>query len=264
MPTIAAPAPRAMPCAAAIPIRRPVNEPGPVATATLSTDASVMRVRVSSRSMVGKSSSACRRWACHVSSARTSWPSYKATEAHSVEVSSAKRVTETLQELGRPRPGGMQRDGTLRVRDVREMHVETIERQPLARAVGPLDDRHPARVERLLPARRAEILSFEAIEIEMEERQPSAEMLVQDHERRARHLRCAQSEAGRDALREDGLPRPELAPQRDDVARSGETRESLADAFGVKGRVAHELHGLPRAKRDARSPLRARICGAQG
>src|SRR5688572_28064332 len=115
------------------------------------------------------------------------------------------------------------------------MHVETIEREPLAGTIGPFDDRHPARVERLLPARRAEILAFEAIEIEMKERQPPAEMLVEDHEGRARHIRCVQSEAGRDALREDGLPRPELAPQRDDVARTRETRESLADAFGVKG-----------------------------
>src|SRR5688500_15819640 len=190
MPTIAAPAPRAMPCAAAIPMRKPVNEPGPVATATLSTDASVMRVRASSRSMVGKSSSACRRWACHVSSASTSWPSYRATDAHSVEVSSAKRVTEALQELCRPRSGRLQRDGTLRVGDVREMHVETIEREALAGTVGPFDDRHPARVERLLPTCRAEIFTFEPIEIEMEERQPPAEMLVEDHEGRARHIRC--------------------------------------------------------------------------
>jgi hypothetical protein len=39
-------------------MRRPVNDPGPVATATLSIEASVMRVRASRRSIVGNSSSA--------------------------------------------------------------------------------------------------------------------------------------------------------------------------------------------------------------
>src|SRR6266542_3650299 len=155
MPIIAAPAPRARPCAAAIAMRRPVNDPGPVATATLSIEASVMRVRARRRSMVGNSSSPWRRWACHVSSARTSRPSYSATEAHAVDVSSAKRVTEALQELGRPRAGRAQRDGALRVGDVPQLHVEAIGRQARADAVGPLDDRHPAGLERLLPPGRA-------------------------------------------------------------------------------------------------------------
>ena len=125
------------------------------------------------------------------------------------------------------------------------------------------DSRHAAAVKRLFPPGGREIFSFEPIEIEMEERQPSAEMLVQDDERRARDIRRIEAEAGRDAFCEDGLPRPELAPQRDDIAGPREARETLADAFGVKRRVAHELHGLPRVTRGARSPLRARICGAQ-
>ena len=79
-----------------------------------------------------------------------------------------------------------------------------------------------------------EVFAFEAGKIEMEERQPAAEMFVQDHERRARDVRRVETEAGRDPLREDGLPRPELAPQGDDIAWTREARETLTDALGMK------------------------------
>ena len=101
MPTIAAPAPRAMPCPAAIATRRPVKDPGPTATATRSTDESAVLVMRSARSIAGKSSSPWRRCARHVSSASTSRPSKSATDAQSVDVSSANNTgPQLLDELG--------------------------------------------------------------------------------------------------------------------------------------------------------------------
>src|SRR5437867_10752695 len=114
------------------------------------------------------------------------------------------------------------------------MHVEAIGRQRRAGAIRPFDHRHPTAVERLLPTGGAEILAFEPIEIEVEEWQPSTEMLVQDHERRARNVGRIEPEARRDPLRQDGLSRPELAPQRDDIARPRQAREALAAALGAK------------------------------
>src|SRR6185436_11407045 len=149
-----------MPCAAAIATRRPVNDPGPVATATRSTSVRLERAFARRRSIVGKSSSPWRRCACQVSSPSTFFPSYSATEAHAVEVSSAKRVMEPPQQLERARTGRGDHDAPLGVRDVLEVDVDAIRRQIRARAIGPLDDGDPAAVERLFPPRRAEVLSL--------------------------------------------------------------------------------------------------------
>src|SRR6059036_3483445 len=127
MPTRAAPLPRAIPCPAAIETRRPVNDPGPVATATRVTAESAVRVERRIRSIAGKSSSPCRRCACQVSSARTSRPSKSATDAQSVDVSSASNTgLQLLDELGGARTRRRDNDAALRVRDVLELHVEAI------------------------------------------------------------------------------------------------------------------------------------------
>src|SRR5438045_8348126 len=148
MPTSAAPFPRAIPCPAAIATRRPVKDPGPTATATRSTDESAVRVDRSARSIAGKSSSPCRRWARHVSSARTSRPSKSATDAQSVDVSSANNTgPQLLYEFRRTWPRRRHDDPALGVRDVLEPHLETIFGQQWLGAVGPLDHRHSAGVE---------------------------------------------------------------------------------------------------------------------
>src|SRR3954468_9274575 len=273
IPTSEPPVPRAMPCAAAIATRRPVKEPGPVATATRSTSARLCRAPERTRSIVGKSSSPWRRCACHVSSASTPRPSYSATEAHAVDVSSAKRLMEPPQQLRRTLAGRREDDAPLRLGDVLEVDIDAVGRQIVAGAIGPFDDREPLRLEHLLPAGRAEVLSFEAVQVEMEEREPAAVMLVKDHEGRARHGAAVQAEACRDALGELRLTCAELAPQREDVPRGRESCEPLADALGVKRRVADEIQiRAPIAARRPESlvaakPLRARlfgICGAQG
>lgn len=96
----------------------------------------------------------------------------------------------------------------------------------------------------------------------MEERHASTVMLVKDDERRARDVAGVEPEPGGDALREHRLPRSELAPEREHVARTGEAREAFTDALGVQGRLAHEIDAVG-ATRRVRSPFRARICGAQ-
>src|SRR5687767_1968273 len=259
-PTSAAPVPRARPCAAAIATRSPVKEPGPVATATRETPASVAPARARIRSIVGKSSSPWRRCACQVSSARTSRPSNSATDAQVVEVSSASNIAAyPFDERARARAGGLEDDPPLRLRDVLEPHVETVLRQLVPRAVRPLDDGHAAALERLLPPCRAEVRLREAVEVEMEHRHPAARVLVQDDEGRARDLVRVDAEACGDAACEDGLPRTELAPQRDHITRARGLPEALAEPLGVQRRVAHEIE-----RSDIRPPRRARICGAHG
>src|SRR5947209_853058 len=123
MPTRAAPFPRAMPCPAAIAMRRPVKDPGPTATATRSTDESAVRVMRRARSIAGKSSSPCRRCACQVSSARTSRPSKSATDAQSVDVSSANSTgAELLYELRGAWPRRRHDDAPFCIGDVLELH----------------------------------------------------------------------------------------------------------------------------------------------
>src|SRR5712691_2475630 len=162
MPTSAAPLPRAIPCPAAIATRRPVNEPGPTATATRSTEESAVRVERSARSIAGKSSSPCRRCACQVSSARTSRPSNSATDAQSVDVSSANNTRPQLLDEFRgtwPRRGD---DAALRVGDVLELQGEAIVGQQGTGAVGPFDHRDSARVETFLPTGVREVDALEA------------------------------------------------------------------------------------------------------
>src|SRR5438094_6170667 len=170
MPTRAAPFPRAMPCPAAIATRRPVNDPGPTATATRSTDESAVRVERSARSIAGKSSSPCRRCACQVSSARTSRPSKSATDAQEVDVSSANNTgAQLLDEVRRARAGRGKDDAALGVRDVLEPNVDTVVGQGVAGAIRPFDDRHPAGVERLLPPGVREVGTLAPVESELEE-----------------------------------------------------------------------------------------------
>src|SRR5213593_4670808 len=115
--------------------RRPVNDPGPVATATRSTDESAVRVERSARSIAGKSSSPCRRCACQVSSARTSRPSKSATDAQEVDVSSANNTgAQLLGEVPRAWAGRGKDDAALGVRDVLEPNVDTVVGQGFAGA----------------------------------------------------------------------------------------------------------------------------------
>src|SRR5439155_8233020 len=145
---------------------------------------------------------------------------------------------EPPQQLARPRAGRLEHHAPLRVRDVLEMYVESIRRQRVASAIRPLDHRDATAVERLLPAGRAEVLAFEAIQVGMEERHASTVMLAKDDEGRARDIAGVESESRGDAFREHGLSRAEVAPEREDVARTCEAGEPLADPLGVHVRMA--------------------------
>src|SRR5207248_1978934 len=236
MPTSAAPFPRAMPCPAAIATRRPVKDPGPTATATRSTDESAVRVMRSARSIAGKSSSPCRRCACHVSSAMTSRPSKSATDAQSVDVSSANNTgAELLHEFGGARSRRRDDDAALGVGDVLELHLEAIVGQQRARTVGPLDHGDPAGFESLLPPGVRQVDSLEAIQVDVKEGQSSAAVLAQDDECRARDIGRVDAEADGNATREDRLPGPELAGQGENIVRSRRASETFAEPLGVQG-----------------------------
>ena len=87
----------------------------------------------------------------------------------------------------------------------------------------------------------------------MEERHASTVMLAKDDERRTGYAARIEPEARGHALREHGLARAELAPQREDVARSREAREPLADPLGVQARMTDQI-----------KPLLARLFGIGG
>src|SRR3989442_4677732 len=235
MPTRAAPLPRAIPWPAAIETRRPVNEPGPVATATRVTAESAVRVESRIRSIAGKSSSPCRRWARQVSSPRTSRPSKSATDAQSVDVSSASNTAvQLLYEARRPRTGRRDDDAPLRIGDVFEAHIEPVVGQRVAGSIGPFDHRHAAGLEALLPAGVGDVRAFEAIKVHVEERQSPTAVLAKDDERRARDIRRIDAESRGYPAGEHRLSRAELAPQREDVVRSRRAAQTLAEAFGVE------------------------------
>src|SRR6266849_4573741 len=264
-PTSAAPFPRAMPCPAAIATRRPVNDPGPTATATRSTDESGVRVIRSARSIAGKSSSPCRRCACHVSSARTSRPSKSATDAQSVDVSSANNTgAQLLYELGGARPRGRDHDAPLRVGDVLELHLEAVVGQQRTRTVGPLDHGHPAGLKTFFPPGVREICTFEAVEVDVKEGQPSASVLPKDDERRARDVGLADAEPDGDTAREDRLPGPELARKGEDIVRPRGATETLAEPFSVQRRMAHEVERCDLAPSITHRPPRVGTCVVRG
>jgi hypothetical protein len=124
---------------------------------------------------------------------------------------------------------------------VLEADIDPVRRQLVPRPVGPLDDGETAGVQGLLPAGGSELALDEAVEIEVVERQPAAEVLVEDHERRAGHGVLVDAEADRDPAGEHGLPGAELAPQRDDVTRLGVSGQAFAEPLGVQRGVAHDV-----------------------
>src|SRR3989442_7591385 len=234
-PTSAAPFPRAIPCPAAIATRSPVNDPGPVATATRVTAERALRVFARIRSIAGNSSSPCRRWACHVSSASTSRPSKSATDAQVVEVSSANNTrADLLDQSCRAGTGRREDDAPLRVRDVLETDLEPIAGEGVRRAIRPFDDRDAARVDCFLPAGVRDVDALEAIQVDVEEREPPAAVLAHDDERRAGDVGRVDPEAARDAAREHGLPGTELAGQSEHVIGRRERAQALAEALGVQ------------------------------
>src|SRR3989442_6235011 len=212
-PTSAAPLPRAIPCPAAIATRSPVNEPGPVATATRDTAESAVRVDPRIRPMAGKSSSPWRRCARQVSSASTSRPSKSATDAHSVEVSSANNTAaQLLDDAGGPRSGRGDHDASLGFGDVLEANVEPVWGELGASALRPFDNRHATGLDALFPSGVEEIHSLETVEIDMEERQAASAVLAKNDESRARDVRRVDSQARRDAARDHRLAGAELSP----------------------------------------------------
>src|SRR5438132_1693172 len=215
MPTSAAPLPRAIPWPAAIATRSPVKDPGPTATATRSTDESAVLVERSARSIAGKSSSPWRRCACQVSSARTSRPSKSATDAQSVDVSSANNTgAQLFDELGGTRPRGRDDDVALGIRDMLELDLETVIREQRTRAVRPLDHRHAAGIEAFLPAGVCEIDALEPVEVDVKEGQPAAAVLAHDDEGRARDVGRVDAEGADEgaALAKRELTRVECLP----------------------------------------------------
>src|SRR5437899_3382345 len=215
--------------------RRPVNDPGPVATATRVTAESAVRVERRIRSIAGKRSSPCRRCACQVSAARTSRPSKSATDAQSVDVSSASNTAvQLLHEARRPRAGRRDDDAPLGVRDVLEAYVEPVVGQPRAGAIRPFDDGHAAGLEAFLPAGVREVRAFETIEVDVKEGQTSTAVLAKDDERRARDVGGIDAETGWHTSREDRLSRAQLARQREDIVRSSRAAQAFAETFGVK------------------------------
>src|SRR5579859_554919 len=172
-------------------------------------------------------------------------------------------VTQRIDEPSRPWAGRLDAHAPLRLRHVLEMHVDAVRGEVVARAIGPLDDRDAAGLERLLPAGRAELLAREAVEIEVIERQAPAEVLVEDDERRAGHRLLVEAEADGDASRQHGLPRPELSPERDDVPGLRVRGHALAEPFGVERGVADEVD---RARLSLRATLgyALRIGGVHG
>src|SRR5882672_355371 len=265
MPTSAAPLPRAIPCPAAMATRSPVKDPGPTATATRSTEESAVRVERSARSIAGKSSSPWRRCACHVSSARTSRPSNSATDAQSVDVSSANNTgPQLLDELGRPWPRGLDDDAALRVGDVLELQFEPIVGQQRTGTVGPLDHRDTAGVETLLPPGVREVHSLEAVEVDVEERESPASVLAEDDEGRARDVARIDAQSDCDTAREDRLSRPELAGEGEHVVRARRVAQPFAEPFGVQRGVADEIERGQRFASISHSRLRVGTCGARG
>src|SRR5206468_4113631 len=146
---------------------------------------------------------------------------------------------------------------------VLERHVETVIGQERTGAVGPLDDRDPTGVETLFPTGVREVDAFEAIEIDVKEREPPTGVVAHDDEGRARDLGGVDAEADRDPARKDGLARSELARECEDVVRSCHPSETLPETLGVERGVAHEVEPDDFARSITHSRRRAGTSGAR-
>src|SRR5882672_3219640 len=122
---------------------------------------------------------------------------------------------ELPQQLARTLARGREQDPPLGVRDVLEKNIEPVRRKSRARAVGPLDHGDAASVERLLPAGGPQVLALEPVEVEMEQRHPTAVVLVEDDEGRARDVARFEAKPRGHPLRADRLAGAKLSPERE-------------------------------------------------
>src|SRR5438874_4001172 len=174
----------------------------------------------------------------------TSRPSKSATDAQSVDVSSANNTgAELLHEFGGARSRRRYDDAALGVGDVLELHLEAIVGQQRSGTAGPLDHGDPAGFESLFPPGVRQVDSLEAVQVDVEEGKPSAAVLAHDDECRARDVGRVDAEADRNASREDRLSCPELAGSAEDVVRSRRASESCAEALGVQRGMTDEVDG---------------------
>ena len=139
-------------------------------------------------------------------------------------------------------------------------NVQPVRWKVVAGAIGPLDDRDAPGLEAFLPPGGSEIGVAQAVEVEVEQRQAPFGVLVEDHEGRAGHGVFIDAEADPDPPGEDRLPRAELAPERDHLARDGVGGKTLPEALGVQGRMAQEVDGRGVM---VRRRSRVRICVVQ-
>ena len=100
-PTNGFPAAKASPCIVAMPMRRPVNEPGPVATAKMSMSASARSARIEQRHEIAGQSSACALGAS-LTCSHTTRPS-RASAQLPDEVVVSRARTSTLDDNHQPR-----------------------------------------------------------------------------------------------------------------------------------------------------------------
>src|SRR5262245_5065969 len=128
-------------------------------------------------------------------------------------------------------------------------------------AVGPFDKREPAGFEIFVRAEFEKfIIVFEAVRIEVVNRQAAARVFVYEDERRAGNAARRNAERGGDRLHEPRLARAERADERDRSARRQHFGQRGAEAgsvlFVVGGNNRHAIDASSRWVRAAGGSLR--------
>ena len=117
-----------------------------------------------------------------------------------------------------------------------EQHAQPVAREHGADAVTPLDHGDRLTADQVVEPEVVELLQVvEPVDVDVHQRQWCV-VLAHDGERRAHH-RFGDAERDRDALRQHRLAGAELAVEHDDVARTQQRPEPLAERVGL-ARVA--------------------------
>jgi hypothetical protein len=135
-----------------------------------------------------------------------------------------------------------------------EVHYDA-PRRPVREPLGPLDDDDAARRQVGIQADVVELGTIEAVEIEVDERQPPAGVLVDEREGRAGHFAGIEAQPLGQALHEYGLAGAEIAVQQHDgtsAQRVGKVTGNRARpgfvVRDVRRRAGHSLFGSTRAR----------------